>query len=444
MKLVLEKENWLILPPEVTQVVSFSGLIGDGAALIASTSNSLDTRLGHAHKSNDLAQTNSKRSGFSNWLKNENPFLVKLNCSSNEYTDSYFPGSPSSREVGSSNGSYFKKDSTQENHAENHMNGSPSLSEDENEDLHADFIDEDSQLPSRISKPSRSRHRSTLSNDEEMTAQTGSSLTLLRLMDKYARLMQKLEFVNVELFKGISQLFGIFFHFVFESFVNQSTLPGGKVLTDMLPHKLKTALSRITQDCDQWMKPQSSPFNSSSPTSSNTPFTHMDVTPTSPPSLLAGASFSLKERCAGADTISLVARLLHRSKAHLQSMLLKKNSATVEDFYVHLVDVVPDLVEHIHRTTARLFLHINGYVDRIANAKWELKDLGLEHNGYVDLLLGEFKHYKTRLVTGGIQKEVFIFNNYVLKIYSRKSLYQTLSFSPVSIKYQAESTEISC
>nr|GLL43166.1 syndetin isoform X5 [Ipomoea trifida] len=406
LKLVLEKENWLILPPEVTQVVSFAGLIGDGAALIASTSNSLDTRLGHAHKSNDLAQTNSKRSGFSNWLKNENPFLVKLNCSSNEYTDSYFPGSPSSREVGSSNGSYFKKDSTQENHAENHMNGSPSLSEDENEDLHADFIDEDSQLPSRISKPSRSRHRSTLSNDEEMTAQTGSSLTLLRLMDKYARLMQKLEFVNVELFKGISQLFGIFFHFVFESFVNQSTLPGGKVLTDMLPHKLKTALSRITQDCDQWMKPQSSPFNSSSPTSSNTPFTHMDVTPTSPPSLLAGASFSLKERCAGADTISLVARLLHRSKAHLQSMLLKKNSATVEDFYVHLVDVVPDLVEHIHRTTARLFLHINGYVDRIANAKWELKDLGLEHNGYVDLLLGEFKHYKTRLVTGGIQKEV--------------------------------------
>ncbi|XP_019199330.1 PREDICTED: syndetin isoform X3 [Ipomoea nil] len=403
LKLVLEKENWLILPPEVTQIVSFAGLVGDGAALIASTSNSLDTRLGHAHKSKYLAQTN-KRSGFSNWLKNENPFLVKLNSNTNEHTDSYFPGSP--REVGSSNGSSFKKDSTQEDHAENNTNGSASLSEDENEDLHADFIDEDSQLPSRISKPSHSRHRSALSNDEEMTAQTGSSLTLLRLMDKYARLMQKLEFVNVELFKGISQLFGIFFHFVFESFVNQSALPGGKVLTDMLPHKLKTALSRITQDCDQWMKPQSSPFNSSSPTSSNTPFAHMDVTPTSPPSLLAGASFSLKERCAGADTISLVARLLHRSKSHLQSMLPKKNSATVEDVYVHLVDAVPDLVEHIHRTTARLFLHINGYVDRIANAKWELKDLGLEHNGYVDLLLGEFKHYKTRLVTGGIQKEV--------------------------------------
>ncbi|KAG6761965.1 hypothetical protein POTOM_032444 [Populus tomentosa] len=46
------------------------------------------------------------------------------------------------------------------------------------------------------------------------------------------------------------------------------------------------------------------------------------------------------------------------------------------------------------------------YVDRIANAKWEVKELGLEHNGYVDLLLGEFKHYKTRLAHGGIHKEV--------------------------------------
>ncbi|GAB2281547.1 hypothetical protein Dimus_016129, partial [Dionaea muscipula] len=45
------------------------------------------------------------------------------------------------------------------------------------------------------------------------------------------------------------------------------------------------------------------------------------------------------------------------------------------------------------------------YVDRIANEKWEVKELGMEHNGYVDLLLGEFKHYVTRLVHGDIHKE---------------------------------------
>ncbi|CAJ1979209.1 unnamed protein product [Sphenostylis stenocarpa] len=112
------------------------------------------------------------------------------------------------------------------------------------------------------------------------------------------------------------------------------------------------------------------------------------------------------ERCVAVDTISLVARILNRSKAHLQSMLLQSNSTILEDFYVHLVDAVPDLTEHIHRTTVRLLLHINGYVDRVANCKWELKELGMEHNGYVDLLLGEFKHYKTRLTHGGIRKEI--------------------------------------
>lgn len=170
------------------------------------------------------------------------------------------------------------------------------------------------------------------------------------------------------------------------------------------PDRLKTALSRIAQDCDQWIKPLSS-----SQASLTASFTHADIT-LSPPNTYfvhaPGISFGLKERCAGADTISLVARMLNRSKPRLQTMLLQSNAAVVEDFFVHLVDAVPDLTEHIHRTTARQLLHMNGYVDRISNAKWEVKELGLEHNGYVDLLLGEFKHYKTRLVHGGIRKEV--------------------------------------
>lgn len=46
---------------------------------------------------------------------------------------------------------------------------------------------------------------------------------------------------------------------------------------------------------------------------------------------------TLQERCAGADTLLLVAQILHKSKAHLQSMLLQNNAAVVDDFYVHMV-----------------------------------------------------------------------------------------------------------
>ncbi|TMW93811.1 hypothetical protein EJD97_011127 [Solanum chilense] len=405
LKMVLEREHWLILPPETIEVVSFAGLVGDGAALIVSSETSPNTRLLQERKPVHPIQTkSSKRNGFSSWLKGGNPFLPKLNGSSRENLESCLPNGSAMQESGNSNEDSLDKSSLR-NSDVNHVNGNTTLSEDENEDLHADFIDEDSQLPSRISKPGHSKSRSSHWNNEQIKEQTGSSLSLLRSLDKYARLMQKLEIVTVEFFKGFCQLFGIFFHFVFETFGHQSIHPSGKAVIDTLSHRLKTALLRITHDCDQWMKPQSQSFSSSSPSSSSTSFSHMDVTPTSPPSYLTGASLGLKERCAGADTIYVVARVLHRSKAHLQS-LLQNNAALVEDFYVHLVDVVPDLVDHIHRTTARLLLHINGYIDRIANAKWEVKELGVEHNGYVDLLLGEFKHYKTRLAHGGIRKEV--------------------------------------
>jgi len=109
--------------------------------------------------------------------------------------------------------------------------------------------------------------------------------------------------------------------------------------------------------------------------------------------MLAVSDFSLtQERCAGAETISLIARVLHKSKVHFQSMLMPQNASVIEDFYENLVilfcpytivsmtsyrlnkvmvsevryswssqvDCVPDLTEHIHRTTARMLLHING------------------------------------------------------------------------------------
>ncbi|KAH9660444.1 syndetin [Citrus sinensis] len=455
LKMVLEKETWMKLPADTVQVVSFAGLVGDGAPLIVS-SDSSSARVIHSNKSANPTGVTSRNSGFSHWLKSGNPFSQKLIYISKGLNLPQLNGA-----IDGEYDDYFRGDKvTPKSSDKSHMNGTNSVPEEENEDLLADFIDEDSQLPSRISKPNLWRNHSSHWNDDEITSQTGSSLCLLRSMDKYARLMQKLDIVNVEFFKGICQLFEVFFHYVFETFCQQN----GKGSTNPLNYRLKTALNKITQDCDEWIKPQLTSFSSSSPSS----VANMDVTPTSPRSL-SGASFGLKlcmrqssedavdymidqdpslkaERCAAADTVSLVARMLHRSRTRLQSMLLQNTA--IEDFYVNLVDSVPDLIEHIHKTTARLLLHIDGYVDRISNAKWEVKELGLEHNGfleecegsgmgdtesscwavlivctvccylkilighisiplrYVDLLLGEFKHYKTRLAHGGIHKEV--------------------------------------
>ncbi|RDX80237.1 Syndetin, partial [Mucuna pruriens] len=393
LKMVLEKETWLKLPPDTVQIISFAGLIGDGAPLISlSSGKSINVSAIHSDKMVNAVHTGARKNGFSHWIKSGNPFLQKLPTPNEGHGYSQPNGSVSGEFGGSSTNNFHDDKVSPRKNDSNQMNGANSASEDENEDLLADFIDEDSQLPSRSSKPHHSRTLSSHGYDEENTTQTGSSLCLLKSMDKYARLMQKLELVNVEFFKGICQLFEIFFYLIYETFGQQNT------------NRLRTALSRVNQDCEEWIKSQSS-----SPTSLSSSFMHAELTPTSPPNTNfghSGTSLGLKERCVAVDTISIVARILNRSKSHLQSMLLQSNSTILEDFYVHLVGAVPDLTEHVHRTTVRLLLHINGYVERVVNCKWELKDLGMEHNGYVDLLLGEFKHYKTRLAHGGIRKEI--------------------------------------
>lgn len=408
LKMVLEKENWVKLSAESMQLISLSGLIGDGGPLIVPSSrNTLVKSAIQSKKTYDVNDNGKPNNGFSCWLSIDNPFSLKLSSGSKELANAQtlVNGSLVSSSVDTNNIVAPQDDVLlAKGHFGYQTNGGVLVLEDENEDLLADFIDEDSQLPSRISKHVHSKNRSSW-KDDEISAQTGSSICLLRLMDKYARLMQKLENVNIDFFKGICQLFGIFYHFIFEEFGQKDSNQSGKYPPDFLTPRLKSALSKIVQDCDQWIRPQNQ-SSSSSPSLLNTSLSHVDIMPTIPSGTVPGTTFGLMERCVAAETISLVAQILLRSKPHLQSILFQHNAALIEDFYGNMVDSVPDLTEHIHKTSARMLLHIDGYTDKIANAKWEVKELGLEHNGYVDLLLGEFKHYKTRLAHGGIAKEV--------------------------------------
>lgn len=179
--MVLERENWLIMPPDTVQVISFAGLIGDGAPLLVpSDRNSSRARVLHFDKSVKSVDTAAKKSGFSHWLKNGNPFLIKLMHSSKEgHYSNQLTGAVCSECEHFNDNLYDDKISPRKSDA-SQLNGTNSVLEEENEDLLADFIDEDSQLPSRISKPKVHRSNASSLNDEECAAQTGSSICLLR------------------------------------------------------------------------------------------------------------------------------------------------------------------------------------------------------------------------------------------------------------------------
>ncbi|CAJ1979208.1 unnamed protein product [Sphenostylis stenocarpa] len=236
LKMVLEKETWQRLPLDTVQMISFAGLIGDGAPLISlSTGKSINISAIHSHKSVNMVHTGARKNGFSHWIKSGNPFMQKLpTCN-----EGHGYSQPNGSARGESDGSwakYFHDDRTPRKNDSNQMNGANSVSEDEDEDLLADFIDEDSQLPSRSSKH-HSRNLSSHGNDEENTTQTGSSLCLLK------------EYAN---------------------------------------YRLRTALSRVNQDCEEWIKSQSS-----SPTSLTSSFVHTELTPINPPNTNFGSGTSL-------------------------------------------------------------------------------------------------------------------------------------------------------
>lgn len=175
--MVMEKESWQFMPPDTIQVISFPGLVGDGAALITSSDSSSSSRLLHESRSVGPV-SGSKKGGFSIWLENENPFLSKVNGNSEEHATSVHSNGLATQGAGYTDKIPQQTKSPSGSGDVNHVNGT--ISEDENEDLLADFIDEDSQLPSRIAKSGLSRHNSLRGSNENMAAQTASSLSLLR------------------------------------------------------------------------------------------------------------------------------------------------------------------------------------------------------------------------------------------------------------------------
>lgn len=112
----------------------------------------------------------------------DNPFSSKLTGGLYESSYSYIlvdgstPSSPTDPNIADL--LHFER--IPENHSQTHVNGNSSAMEEEDEDLLADFIDEDSQLPSRISKPKLAKNSATNWHDEEVSSQTGSSICLLK------------------------------------------------------------------------------------------------------------------------------------------------------------------------------------------------------------------------------------------------------------------------
>ncbi|XP_024374840.1 uncharacterized protein [Physcomitrium patens] len=410
LRMHVEKELWQPLSSLALKSVNLAGLTGHGASLVR------PSVLGENPVSSQgpsSLRAGAQKTSFADWLRLGNPFTEKALHS--PVTTRVVDGE-AVKVNGVDNGEVM-------------ANGGVKVEEeedDENDDLLADFIDEDSQLPGRLyhdfrksSNPMEAKNIQG-SNEDKQLVLTNSSVNILRYMDKYARLMQILQPIAADVFKGLGQLFELYFFSIFKTFGQREAFGGSRGQESfLLTPQLRATLLRISQGLEAQRLKQSAsmgaqpsiPIMGASVGVINSPGTQSD-TPLSDVSgggeiVMAPTNlYAVKERTVATESLACLSQMLKRSRPLLQAMLDQDSLASVEFFYARTIDAVPDLRDHVYKAVARMLLNVGGYVERIASVRWELKDLGMEHNGYVDSLLGAYKQFSTRLGYGGLDKEM--------------------------------------
>lgn len=181
----------------------------------------------------------------------------------------------------------------------------------------------------------------------------------------------------------------------------------------LLTPRLRATLLRISQELEEQRLKQSISMSASSG-HTNTTGIQSDIPPNSS---FGGAEivmtatnfYALKERTVATESLACLVQMLKSSRLLLQAVLGQDSMLSVELVYTRTIDAVPDLRDHVYKAMVRMLLNVSGYIDRIANVKWKLKDLGMENNRYVDSLLGAYKQYSTKLDCGGLEQEMHEF-----------------------------------
>lgn len=168
--MVIEKEFWQPLSSLALKSVNLAGLTGHGASLVRASVSSENYRGSQGPSS---LGTGAGKAGFTDWLQKGNPFAEKPQHS---------PSIAKEVDVDAVKVNGFDKVGV----VANGTVKSEDDEDDENEDLLADFIDEDSQLPSRLyhnfqkSTTSMEAKSSQASIEDKSLVLTNSSVNILR------------------------------------------------------------------------------------------------------------------------------------------------------------------------------------------------------------------------------------------------------------------------
>eukprot|EP00899_Mesostigma_viride_P015518 jgi/Mesvir1/23968/Mv10732-RA.3 len=450
LKMTLERERWDRLPP--------SALAAYRSSL---DMRALQQRISEAHITNRLTQ----RTPFAQWVAHGNPFRERgpegeeadgahdaTSGAGAPKEEHKVEGGAAGAHEGAMGGklaagltkpsglkiqTHTAKASTEEEDDDE---------ESENAELKADYIEEEggqsrmltmnssaatpgapaaaptAQKGAATPKPS-ANGKDDSSKGDAGRALTASSLTVIRFIDKYLQLMQKLQPISVDIFKGICQLFESYLLSVFNTFGRPAELANETPTNNLLTPRLQTTLRRILAELQELGTIRKDGVGEGGTgAAGGAPASGVEGTLGTLRSAVSGAAtpspgttnkyfnsgnlYGLKERCVAADSLVCLADQLRRNHGRLQSGLPHAAAPQLDHFFNRTVDAVGDLVETIYKSVTHLLLQLSWLPDKVANSKWELKELDMNHNAYVNNLVAEFRAFAAKLKAAGVSSEV--------------------------------------
>eukprot|EP01113_Clastostelium_recurvatum_P026387 TRINITY_DN3165_c0_g1_i4.p1 TRINITY_DN3165_c0_g1~~TRINITY_DN3165_c0_g1_i4.p1 ORF type:complete len:1004 (-),score=280.28 TRINITY_DN3165_c0_g1_i4:45-3056(-) len=108
--------------------------------------------------------------------------------------------------------------------------------------------------------------------------------------------------------------------------------------------------------------------------------------------------YGIRARVLGIESILFAAEAMHEAQPLVQTLIPPARIDQAGRFYLETVSLIKELRTVCYRTLAHaLAVPIDAFINQIATAKWDIKQIDLDHSPYVDPLIKEVQSISKRL-----------------------------------------------
>jgi len=102
--------------------------------------------------------------------------------------------------------------------------------------------------------------------------------------------------------------------------------------------------------------------------------------------------FGFFNRTVGVESMYFLESVISVLKPHMMVLLPKAREKNVLDFFAE-VEAIPDLARYCYRRLGMRQLEWEEFVGQVANTRWDIKEVGIEHSAYVDWIMNHLTRF---------------------------------------------------